>query len=175
MRYVYLVSFIAGLLLTVRLMFFGAERRRVRANSDLPLRWSEPLGVAFLVVFGVAGYAVIRRTSLTPAMGALSAAAIAAAGSLLATWLAVLMARMQPEHDPDDPRFVLQGQVGMVTVNIPADEEGEIRYDTGSGFTTVRARAIDDASLQVGEEVCIERIEDGIAHVERWSVVQARL
>lgn len=175
MKYVYLVSFIAGLLLTVRLMFFGAERRRARVNSDLPLRWSEPLGVAFLVVFGVAGYAIVRRTTLSPAIGGLSAAAIAAAGSLLATWLAVVMARIQPEHDPDDPRFVLQGHVGMVTVDIPSNGEGEIRYDTSSAFTTVRARGINDEPLHVGEEVCIERIEDGVAHVERWSVVQARL
>lgn len=175
MKYLYLVAFIAGLLLTVRLMFFGAERRRVNARPGLPLRWSEPLGVAFLVVFGVAGYAITRGTSMSAGIGVLSAAAMAAGGALLATWLAVATAHIKPDHDPDDPRFALQGHVGVVTIDIPAAGDGEIGYESGGAKATVRARTIDGEGLRAGEEVCIERIEDGVAHVERWALVEDRL
>ena len=48
MLYLYLVSFFAGLLLAVRLMFFGAERRRIPSPEALPLRRWEPAVVAFL-------------------------------------------------------------------------------------------------------------------------------
>ena len=38
MSILYVVAFITGLLLAVRIMFFGAERRRPRAGDALPLR-----------------------------------------------------------------------------------------------------------------------------------------
>ena len=69
----YLITFIAGLLLAVRIMFFGAERRAGRSADALPLRRSEPAIAAFLVMFGVAGYLLTRpgaAVSQRPAAGA---------------------------------------------------------------------------------------------------------
>jgi hypothetical protein len=52
MTYLFLASFIAGLLLGVRVMFFGAERRQRIRPTRLPLRRSEPAIVGFLLMFG---------------------------------------------------------------------------------------------------------------------------
>jgi membrane protein implicated in regulation of membrane protease activity len=176
MPYLFLIAFIAGLLLAVRLMFFGAERRRLRSTDATPLRRSEPAIVGFLMMFGVAGYLLTRHGTLSTGAGVGVALLLALAWAAIVTRIAIIMARIQPEHDPDDPRYRLQGQVGVVTSSIVDGEEGgEIAYDDGQGRTAVRARAIDDSPIEVGEEVCIERIEDGIAFVERWSLVEQRL
>jgi len=173
--YFFLASFIAGLLLGVRLMFFGAERRRRPAADSLPLRRWEPAGVGFLVMFGVVGYLLTTHgegSAVTAILAASSAAVVFAAA---VTWLAIRTARIQPEHDPDDPRYVLQGRVGVVTVSIPVGGEGMIRYEDSGSAPVVAARNIDGGAIDAGEEVCIERVEDGIAHVELWRLVEERL
>ena len=156
-------------------MFYGAERRRKPAEGALPLRRSEPAAVGFLVMFGIVGYLLTRNgagsatyalTVSVPA-GVLFAAAV--------TWLAIQTALVQPEHDPDDPRYVLQGRVGVVVVPIPAGGEGMIQYEESESAPVVAARNIDGNAIEVGEEVCIERVEDGVAHVELWRLVEERL
>lgn len=175
MSYLFLTCFIGGLLLTVRLMFFGAERRRQRRADGMPLRRSEPAVVAFLLMFGIAGYLITRNGSLGVAGSLTVATALGIVFAAIVTRLAIVTARIQPEHDPDDPRFVLQGRVGLVTVAIPANGEGMIRYEDGSTPVTVRALDITRGAIAAGEEVCIERVEDGVAHVERWALVEERL
>ena len=174
MTYLYLASFLAGLLLGVRLMFFGAERRSPPPGS-LPLRRSEPAAVAFLVLFGLAGYLLARDGRLSPTGTVATAALLGAAFAGIALRVAIAAARMRPEHDPDDPRYVLQGHVAIVTSDIPAGGEGMIRYEEGGGVRSVRARDITDGAILAGQEVCIERIEDDVAHVELWSLVERRL
>jgi hypothetical protein len=174
MSYVFLVSFIAGLLLAVRIMFFGAERRRARVVDGMPLRRSEPAIVAFLVMFGVAGYLLTRGT-MDAASGTGLALLLGVLWALLVTRLAIATARVTPEHDPDDPRFVLQGHVAVVTQAIPSDGEGAITYGEGDGHRTLPARAIDESAIAEGLEVCIERVDSGVAFVEPWAVVEARL
>ena len=61
MTYLFLAAFIAGLMLGVRVMFFGAERRRLQPTDAMPLRRWEPAVVGFLLMFGVAGYLLTRR------------------------------------------------------------------------------------------------------------------
>jgi membrane protein implicated in regulation of membrane protease activity len=175
MSAVYLISFIAGLLLAVRIMFFGAERRRVRSASAMPLRRSEPAVSAFLVMFGVAGYVLTRPGRLSVVAGVGAAVALGTLWAALVTRLAIATARVQPEHDPDDPRYVLQGHVAVVTASIPADGEGTIAYGEEDARHFRRARSIDGQAIDGGMEVCIERVEDGVAFVELWSLVEARL
>lgn len=174
MLYLYLVSFIAGLLLAVRLMFFGAERRRQRPDR-IPLRRSEPAAVAFLLMFGVAGYLIARRTGLGTWPGAGLAALLGVAWAALIARVAIAMARVTPQHDPDDPRYVLQGHVGLVTEAIPENQAGMITFQDATGSHVTAARSIDGHAIGAGLEVCIERIVDGVAFVELWSLVEARL
>jgi hypothetical protein len=175
MSYVFLVAFIAGLLLSVRLMFFGAERRRVRTGGGMPLRRSEPAAVAFLIMFGVAGYLLTRHGTMSVTEGTGLAVLLGVLWAALVTRLAIATARVTPEHDPDDPRFVLQGHVAIVTQAIPSDGEGAITYGEGDGHRTLPARAVDESAIGEGLEVCIERVDSGVAFVEPWTVVEARL
>jgi hypothetical protein len=175
MTYLFLAAFIAGLLLGVRVMFFGAERRRLHSADALPLRRSEPAIIGFLLMFGIAGYLLTRSTTVTPAAGVGIAAILGVVWAALVTRLAVATARLQPEHDPDDPRFSLQGHVAIVSVPIPSDGEGSITFSEGGAQRTVRARTIDGSAVAEGEEVCIERLEDDVAFVELWTIVEQRL
>lgn len=175
MSYAYLAALIAGLLLGVRLMFFGAERRRRWQAGTLPLRRSEPAVVAFLSMFGLAGYLIVRHSELGPARTLLASLALGVAWAFVVTRAAIATARLTPAHDPDDPRFSLQGCVAMVTATIPAAGEGTITFTDGSGSRSVSARTIDDQPVESGQEVCIERIDDGVAYVELWAAVESRL
>lgn len=177
MLYLYLASFFAGLLLAVRLMFFGAERRRIPSPDTLPLRRWEPAMVAFLAMFGIAGYLIVRNGALASLSGAGAAALIGGVFATIVTRIAIATARIQPEHDPDDPRYLLQGRVGIVTVAIPVDGEGMIRFQeyAEGAEASVRAREIDGGAIAAGQEVCIERVEHDVAHVELWANVEQRL
>jgi hypothetical protein len=175
MIYLFLAALIAGLLLGVRLMFFGAERRRPRAGSDLPLRRSEPALVAFLVMFGVAGYLLTRHGTMGAWVGAGTALLLGVAWAGVVTRVAIATARVQPEHDPEDPRFRWQGHVAVVTADIPVGGEGMILLQEGSSARSLRARTIDDTGVSKGQEVCIERVDDDVAYVEPWAAVEARL
>ena len=175
MTYLFLACFISGLLLGVRLMFYGAEQGRRPAVGASPLRRWEPASVGFLAAFGVVGYLLARNGGSSSATAVAVAAPSGAIFAALVTWLAIRTARMQPEHDPDDPRYVLQGRVGVVTVSIPIGGEGMIRYEESGSTPIVAARNIDGGAIDAGEEVCIERVEDGVAHVELWRLVEQRL
>lgn len=175
MSVVYLTSFLAGLLLAVRIMFFGAERHRAHAGDAMPLRRSEPALAAFLVMFGVAGYLLTRPGRLAPLAGAGVAVLLGMTWAVLVTRLAITMARTRPEHDPDDPRYVLQGHVAVVTIAIPAGGEGTIAYGDTDRPRTLRARSIDEHAIDTGLEVCIERVDGDLASVEPWAAVEARL
>jgi hypothetical protein len=178
MSVVYLIAFIGGLLLAVRIMFFGAERRRRRSPDMLPLRRSEPAVAAFLMMFGIAGYLLARPGRLSAVVGAAAAVLLGLVWAMVVTRVSIAMARLQPEHDPDDPRYQLQGHVAVVTEAIPAGGEGSIVYgELGQpgARRSLRARAIDQQFIEPGLEVCIERVEGGVAFVELWSLVEARL
>lgn len=175
MPYVFLLSFIGGLLLAVRIMFFGAERRRGRARDAMPLRRSEPAISAFLLMFGVAGYLLTRHGIMQPAPGSALALLLGALWATLVTRLAIATARVKPEHDPDDPRYLLQGHVAIVTQTIPSQGEGAIAFGDADGDGALRARSIDESAILEGVEVCIERVDGGVAFVERWALVEERL
>jgi hypothetical protein len=175
MTYLFLAAFIAGLLLGVRVMFFGAERRRLLPADAMPLRRSEPAIVGFLLMFGVAGYLLTRRGAVSDAAGIAIATLLGLVWAVLVTRVAVATARVQPEHDPDDPRYVLQGHVALVSTPIPSDGEGQITFSDAGMERTIRARTIDGTAIAEGQEVCIERVEDEVAFVELWAIVEQRL
>jgi membrane protein implicated in regulation of membrane protease activity len=186
MTSVFLVAFIVGLLLGVRAMLYGVERdagspfalapdQIGRVSKPTPsVRGWLPLLASFLVGVGAVGYLVVRRGGTTGAAvgwGVAAGAILAAVASRMVRKAVAFV----PEHDPDDPRYVLQGHVARVTAPIAGDGEGEIAYSVEGASHVARARAIDGAVVAAGTEVVIERIEDGVAYVEPWSQVEQRL
>jgi hypothetical protein len=72
------------------------------------------------------------------------------------------------EHD-------IQGQPAVVTREISLAGAGEISYDHQGREVRITARSLDTRTLPAGTEVVIDRIEDGVACVEEWAIVERRL
>jgi hypothetical protein len=172
---VFLATFIAGLLLAVFAMLHGVERppgNRSRAPSAF---FNLPAVAAFAVGFGAMGYPLASRTQL-PVWGilliAIATGALAISGmiTLLARWAfrGISTASAGEEHE-------IQGQLAVVTRVIARYAPGEISYEHLGMQIKVPARALSTKLLPVGAEVVIDRIEDGIAFVEEWAVVEQRL
>jgi membrane protein implicated in regulation of membrane protease activity len=134
---------------------------------------SIPVVAGFTIVFGIVGYFVARAVSVTSAL--LIAAGSSVVAALIVRWLVAKSASMEPEHDIDDERYVLQGHIARVVAAIDAGQEGEISFDVAKSTRTLRARSIDDKPLAAGTEVVIERIEGSLAYVEPWLQVERRL
>jgi hypothetical protein len=155
-------------------MLHGVEytrRNRLRAPSPF---FNVPSIAAFAVAFGAVGYPLASRTEMSGwAIILLAAVSGTAATSgmiiLLARW--ALRAGRSDPHDADD----IQGQFAVVSLEINPENHGEIAYEFLGNKLRAPARALDNKSLPVGSEVVIDRIEDGVAFVEAWAVVEQRL
>lgn len=131
--------------------------------------------VGFLLVFGIAGYLMSRGNRMASGSTTLASAVVGMIGAIILMRLAIATARFRPVHDPEDVRFLLQGRVGIVTAEIPAGGVGVISYEDGASTPSLRARELDGNRIAVGVEICIDRLEDGIAYVEPWAHVEERL
>ncbi len=176
MTVVFLASLIGGLLLAVRIMMLGVERPPERSpTGERSFRLSPPVIVAFAIVFGITGYLLLHRSAL----GGMRSTLIAAAAGALAAFAAARLVRrwwtITPEHDVDDERYVLQGQVARVVTPIGPGAVGEVAFDFGTEHRVVRARSVGDVTVTAGTEVVIERIEGDVAYVESWLEVEKRL
>lgn len=172
---VFVVALIAGLLLGVAIMLFGIERAPSRPvdGTASAIRHALPLASAFAIAFGIAGYSLLKV--LSPDRATVGALVAGLSVALLARWAVAKSAAMPVEHDIDDERYVLQGHVARVVSSIGAGREGQISFEVGAERRTLRARSLDDASVGVGTEVVIERIEGDLAYVEPWVQVEQRL
>jgi membrane protein implicated in regulation of membrane protease activity len=175
MTVVYLAAFIGGLLVGVAVMLFGIERRKSSAKEqpERRIRASLPLVAAFAIAFGVAGYSLSRIASTFGAL--IAAVVVGLVTAVLIRWLVRKSAAVSFEHDKEDERFALQGHVARVVSSIAAGSEGRIIFDLGGEHRMLRARSLDDASVDEGTEVVIERIEGDLAYVEPWVHVEERL
>jgi hypothetical protein len=176
MTVVYLVFFIAGLLLGVRIMIAGVERpREEHPRGERTFELSPPVLAAAAAIFGVVGYLLTRRQlgSIVTRLG-FSALAAAVVGVVTA-YLVRKWWTVTPEHEIDDERYVLQGHLARVTKSIGDGVDGEVAFEIGTDRRVLPARTIDDASLAAGTDVVIERIENDVAYVEAWAEVEKRL
>lgn len=175
-------SFLAGLLLWVRVMFFGV-RKQVGEHELQHRKW--PLAMAaFLMIGGILAY-WRSRYPLTPGWAAiiLGASALAAVGA----WMLVVKSAAIPSTDPeDDPRYRFQGHVARVVKPIPSDSgkaPGRITfqfdgrtYEFGAQWSPeAEAGGGQLAGAPVDSEVVIEFIDGETAFVEPWVVVEKRL
>jgi hypothetical protein len=79
--------------------------------------------------------------------------------------------RPKVEFDPE----VLTGHIARVTAAINAAAAGAVAYTLEGRQHVVAAMSLDGTPIQAGVDVAIERIENGLAIVERWEVVEGRI
>lgn len=183
----FLASLLSGLLLGVYAMLTGVERQPAARASDsavpsvppppapAQLRVSPPTVAASATLFGLVGYLMLRYSALGPGLTIVAAAVAAGLGLAGMLTLVTRWAVPAAAADPVDPRYLLQGTPARVTRRIGPDVDGEVEYAVdGARYATV-ARSFDGSSLAAGAEVAIDRIEDGIAYVEDWALVEQRL
>jgi hypothetical protein len=170
----FLAAFIGGLLLAVFAMLQGVEyTRRNRSHAPSPF-FNVPSIAAFAVVCGAVGYPVASHTGMSTwaiVLIAVASGAAATAGMvvLLARWA---LRGARPElHDSEE----IQGHFAYVSMEISPTGLGEITYEYLGKKLRSPARTLGDTSLTIGSEVVIERIENGVAFVEEWAVVEQRL
>lgn len=172
----FVVSLILGLILGVVVMIRGIDRHLQRRGRVSPL--SMPSLAAFFTVAGAVGYPLVRYTALGTVVVTTIAvvsglAAGAGAFALVAGWAVPSAAK-----DEEDPRFLLQGHFARVTRTIGLGGEaelGEIEFEHDGVLQRVSARGLDDKAIPEGAEVVIERVEDGVAHVELWATIASEL
>ena len=170
---IFLVAFIASLVLAVIAMLHGVEYTRPKRSRAPSPFFNLPSYAAFGFGFGIVGYPLATRTHL-PVWGvlliALGAGALAVSGmvTLLAKWALRDMSVAETGEE-------IQGQLAVVTRDIQSDNSGEISYEVFGKRVRVPAVAISGKRLAAGAEVVIDRIENGVAHVEEWAVVEQRI
>jgi hypothetical protein len=177
LRILFLIAFIGGLVLAVFAMLHGVEyarRRRNRSHAPSPF-FNLPTVAAFAVGFGAVGYPLASRTRFP----AWSVILIAVGGGALAiTGMITLLARwalrgLPAPFSSDD--LEIQGTFAVVTMDISAALPGQISYEFMGKRELVPARSIGASPIPLGSEVVIDRIEEGVAFVEEWAVVEQRL
>ena len=177
-KVVAVVAFLSGLLLAVRVMFFGVQRR-VDENHLYHRRW--PLAVAALLA--AAGAMLYARSTVTG--GWFAAVVLVGLGAFAGAWWLVKRSSAIPSTDPeDDPRYRFQGHVARVIEAIESRADGRSRgrivftfdekqYDFRAQWTPGDWEA--QGFGRAESEVVIERVEDDVAFVEPWAVVEERL
>jgi fatty acid desaturase len=176
-RIIYIALFGIGLLTGVYSMLngsvrFGRDRSKVKAP---PAAFNAPVVGMGLLVLGGAGYAisVYSHTDTIPTL--LIATLVAACAWIGMTVLMAKWALNGPVIDPHEEMEELQGTIAIVTSPIVLGTPGEISYVFRGERLKVAARNIGSDVVGVGTEVVIEKIKDGIADVELWSIVEQRL
>lgn len=166
-----------GLLISVYAMLNGAVRKGHEPGAlRLPMAgFNTPVVGAALIALGAIGYLVAKY--LQPGTVAILIAAVAAgaAGWILMTLLMAKWAFRGSLNDPHEEIEELQGTVATVTKAISGTELGEISYSFRGNPTVIPARNIGDGDVPQGTEVVIDRIDNGVADIELWSVVEQRL
>ena len=187
MSLLFIACFVVGLVLGVYVMLNGVERapgptgRAPHEETGAHDPRTEPpkvlnvqTGSAFAVIFGGVGYLALRAGWSTPAT--LGVAVLA--GLLSAALSTVLLAKWalpSARRDVVDARYLMQGHPATVVRAIPAGGVGAITYEMDGRQWTLEARGWDDAPVAMGDEVAIDRVEDGVAYVEQWAQVETRL
>jgi hypothetical protein len=188
MSIAFAACFIAGLLLSVHVMLHGVERGRVpgpgapheRTAAHDPSTEPSPFVnrqsvAALLTLAGAAGYLLLRFTPLAPGVVVGAAALAGAVGVAISGVLLKAWALPSARREVVDNRYLMQGHPATVTRAIPAGGAGEIAYEVDGRRWTVAARSWDGAPIDAAAEVAIERVEGGVAYVEQWAQVEARL
>ena len=169
----YLLIFLGGLALAVNAMLHGSERwKRRRSAKPSPL-FNPPTVAALAAGFGAGGYLLYTRSQLGTLAVLFIAIIIGAAAFVGMTFLMAKWALRNPaSHDESEDT---NGQIARVSRDITPDAPGEITYFAWDKKHVIPARSIDGSAIPADTEVVIDTLEDGVARVELWSVVEQRL
>lgn len=172
-RSLYLVAFLAGLALAVHSMLHGMGHWKRRSGKQ-SAAVNPPTVAAMLIGFGLTGYLIATRADLgvvaTLALsGTVGGASFTAMTFLMAKWALRDSGSVALSADE------VNGQVATVSRIITPDELGEIAYFAWDENHVLPARSIDGSTMAEGTEVVIDTVENGVARVELWSVVEQRL
>lgn len=183
MKALAVILFLTGLLLAVRVMLFGVQRR-VDDEHMAHRRW--PLALAaLLVATGALAYArAVASARVT--VGWIAVVVLVGLGAGAGAWWLVKRSAAIPSTDPeDDPRYRFQGHVARVIEPIEARAggapTGRIAFSIDGKRHELRACWSPEGdwrrpSAGVAEsEVVIERVEGEVAYVEPWTAVEERL
>jgi hypothetical protein len=174
LKFAYLAVFLGGLALAVNSMLHGVERWKRRRSARPSAVLNPPTVASLAVAFGASGYLLTTRTPLAWGWVLLLSLVI---GVAALTGMIVLMAKWALPNsdalhsDEDD----INGQVATVTRTITANEPGEISWYAWEKRHVLPAVAMSETIISEGTEVVIDTVEDGVARVELWSVVESRL
>ena len=173
----YAIVFGVGLLVGVYAMLHGTVRPGHEPGAmRFPMAgFNTPVIGAALMAFGAVGYLFTKYSQLDTIAILVAALIAGAAGWIGMTVLMAKWALRGSLNDPHEEIEELQGTVATVTRAIRPSEPGEISYSFRGSPTRVAARSIGGDAVAAGTEVVIDRIENGIADVELWSVVEQRL
>jgi hypothetical protein len=167
------VLFVLGVLLSVRVMVAGVEREQRSGHTVVRVRLAMLAGMCTLS--GFLGALLIRLSAsrLWISVAVLLGMAVGALSAQLLVARAVAMPVTEHEFDP---RYALQGVPALVIEPIPANGAGLVQLPAGAGRPAkIAARSLDGRAIARGEEVGVERIDDGVAFVEMWSSIETRL
>lgn len=172
MKIVSILSLILGLGLVVATMLVGIERAKRQLRASV---FNKPTLGAFFTGLGVVGYLLARYSTLGwPAILAIGiATGLATAAGIF--WLIAGWAVPSAVRHVEDERYILQGHLGHVSRMIGRNTPGEIVYENEGVRHVVPARALDGKAIAEGTEIAIDRIEDGVAHVQLWSTIEKEL
>jgi hypothetical protein len=174
-KIIYLATFVAGLALAVSSMLHGAERWRRRRSLKQSAVFNPPTVAALAVGIGACGYLLVTRTTLGWP-GIFLIAMVTGLASLFG--MITLMAKWALRASGHASGLVeedIHGQIATVSRTITPGESGEITYFAWNKTHVLAAIAMDSSVIPEGTEVVIDSVEDGVARVELWSVVEQRL
>lgn len=180
-RILFLVTFVAGLGLAVYSMLHGVERSRTRGMraSGKPTGkppsaiFNAPAGSTFGIVFGATGYLLATRT--TVGLGAIVAIGLTIAAGATAGVIVLMSKWALPYSGLESFDELIQGQLARVTRTISASGTGEISFEADGVRHTFAAQSIQGSEIPYDTEVVIDTVENGVARVEPWTAVEARL
>src|SRR5207237_10546911 len=99
-------------------------------------------------------------------------------------WWLVRRSAIAPSTDPeDDPRYRFQGHIARIIAAIgtgASSATGLVAFEFDGQARELRARWTAEAEANgtlagLNDDVVIERVEDDVAFVEQWSIVEQRL
>jgi hypothetical protein len=179
MRLIGAVFFALGILMAVRVMFFGV---RLQATGDhVRLRASRLAVAAILLAFGAMAYARSRLGGDVTAGWVSSVVVVGALAGAVAWWVVRASARAGTDDPEHDPRYRFQGFVARVVASIPGNHgTGRVALVVDGQPLEMAARWLPNQSVApeegaVDREVVIEHVDGDVAYVEPWAVVESRL